>query len=171
MKKYFALITILFFALSFAEDSVLPAMKLKNLDKKTISTKDIYKDGPVLINFWGLSCEPCKKEMKYLEIFHNKYQDQNFNVVSINIDSPRSASKVKSYIKSQKYSFEILSDPKSAMFRKTGGKVMPYSLLVDANGTIVKRHMGYSAGDEIKIEKEIRHLLKLDNTKEMAGEK
>ena len=78
----------------------LPNFKFKTLDKKKVYLEEFYKDGPIAVNVWNLSCEPCKKEMKYLNEYHKKYADKGFEVVSINTDSPRTASKVKSYIKS-----------------------------------------------------------------------
>jgi hypothetical protein len=68
-------------------------------------------------------------------------------------------SKVKSYIKSQKFSFTVLSDPKAELFRKMGGKVMPFVIIADSTGEIISRHVGYNPGDEKKLEEEILHLL------------
>ena len=74
-------------------------------------------------------------------------------------------SKVKSYIKSQKFSFTVLSDPKAELFRKMGGKVMPFVIIADSTGVIINRHVGYNPGDEKKLEKEILHLLGTQETK------
>ena len=49
--------------------------------------------------------------MKYLNQYHLDYSDDNFKVLMINTDSPRSLGKVKSYIRSQKYEFNIGMDP------------------------------------------------------------
>jgi len=87
----------------------------------------------------------------------------------VNMDNPRSMSKVKSYIKSQKYSFKVLSDPKSELFRKTGGKVMPYILMVNMDGSIFQRHIGFTIGDEKELEKDIIHLI--ENNKSVDDEK
>jgi len=141
----------------------LPNMKFKDLENKKQSLSQYYSDGPVLLNFWNLSCEPCKKEMKELDKIEIRYRDQGFDFVSINIDSPRSMSKVKSYIKSQKFSFTVLSDPKAELFRKMGGKVMPFVIIADSTGEIITRHVGYNPGDEKKLEEEIVHLLALMN--------
>ena len=70
---------------------------------------------------------------------------------------------MKSYIKSQKFSFTVLSDPKAELFRKMGGKVMPFVIIADSTGEIISRHVGYNPGDEKKLEKEIVHLLELMN--------
>ena len=149
----------------FSEESAdkLPDFRFKTLDKKKIKLQEFYKDGPIAVNVWNLSCEPCKKEMKYLNDYHKKYSDLGFEVVSINIDTPRSISKVKSYIKAAKFDFSILSDPRQEFFKKTGGKVMPYLVLINSDGTIFKRKVGFSPGEEKKLEQEIIDLLVHNN--------
>ena len=137
----------------------LPNIKLKDLNNKKQQLSQYYSDGPLLLNFWNLACEPCKKEMKELDKLNIKYSDQGFQYVSINIDNPRSMSKVKSYVNSQKFSFTVLSDPRAELFRKMGGKVMPFVIIADSRGEIINRHVGYNPGDEKKLEKEILHLL------------
>ena len=124
-------------------ENKLPKMSLKMLNGKSTDVSSFLEDGPILINFWATWCAPCIKEMKYLDKFNKKYAESGFQVVSINTDTPRSLSKVKSFVKSRGYSFEILMDPKSEFIRKAGGKVLPFLLLVNTDGTIFKRHMGY----------------------------
>ena len=153
---------VLSICLLFPEDSSLkklPDFKLKTLSKKKVNLKEFYKDGPIAVNVWNMSCEPCKKEMKYLNEYHKKYSNEGFEFISINIDTPRSISKVKSYIKSAKFDFTVLSDPRAEFFRKTGGKVMPYLILVNKDGTIFKRKVGFSAGEEKKLEQDILDLI------------
>ena len=137
----------------------LPNIKLKDLNNKKQQLSQYYSDGPLLLNFWNLACEPCKKEMKELDKLNIKYSDQGFEYVSINIDNPRSMSKVKSYVNSQKFSFTVLSDPRAELFRKMGGKVMPFVIIADSTGEVINRHVGYNPGDEKKLEKEILYLL------------
>ena len=159
MKKYFYIVLIFLLEVALAAKQHLPDIALKDLNNKRQKISQYYKDGPVLMNFWNLACEPCKKEMKELDKINIKYRDKGFDYVSINIDSPRSMSKVKSYINSQNFSFPVLSDPKASLFRKVGGKVMPFVIIADRTGTIVSRHVGYTPGDEKELEKEIVHLL------------
>ena len=151
-------------------ENKLPKMSLKMLNGKSTDVSSFLEDGPILINFWATWCAPCIKEMKYLDKFNKKYAESGFQVVSINTDTPRSLSKVKSFVKSRGYSFEILMDPKSEFIRKAGGKVLPFLLLVNTDGTIFKRHMGYSPGDEITLEKEIGELIKLNTINEVSEE-
>ena len=159
MKKFFLLNAAIILSMVWAGTQHLPKMKLKDLNNKRQELNQYYSDGPILMNFWNLACEPCKKEMKELNKLHQKYEKQGFEVVSINIDNTRSMSKVKSYVNSQKYAFTVLSDPRAELFRKMGGKVMPFVIIVDSTGEIENRHVGYNPGDEKELEKEILHLL------------
>ena len=159
MKKFFIIKLLVLMTIGWSGTNHLPNMKLKDLKNKRQELSQYYSDGPILINIWNLACEPCKKEMKELDKLNKKYGAQGFEVVSINIDNTRSMSKVKSYVNSQKYSFTVLSDPKAEFFRKMGGKVMPFVIIADSTGKIINRHVGYSPGDEIRLEKEILHIL------------
>ena len=156
---------VVLLAFNWAGTQHLPNIKLKDLKNNRQELSQYYSDGPILINFWNLACEPCKKEMKELDKIHVKYFDKGFEVVSINIDNTRSMSKVKSYVNSQKYSFTVLSDPKAELFRKMGAKVMPFVIITDSTGKIINRHVGYNPGDEKELEKEIIHLLTVPEIK------
>jgi len=137
----------------------LPNLKLKDLKSKPRLIKEFYQDGPILINFWNLACEPCKKEMIELDKMNKKLIETGFRVVSVNIDNTRNMSKVKSFVRSRDYSFIVLSDPKAELFRKLGGKIMPFSIIADNTGEVVRKHVGFNPGDEKKLEQEVRHQL------------
>ena len=159
MKTIYWTALLILFTYNWAGTQHLPKMKLKDLNNKRQELSQYYKEGPLLLNFWNLACEPCKKEMKELDKLNIRYNDQGFKYVSINIDTPRQMSKVKSYVNSQKFSFTVLSDPRAELFRKMGGKVMPFVIIADSTGKLISRHVGYNPGDEKKLEKEILHLL------------
>ena len=166
MNKLFYLLPFLIFAFALTEEvvdevakeqnkPVIPNVKFKDLDNKKFMLEDFYSAGPILMNFWTLSCEPCKKEMKHLSKINDKYAGTGFQIVSVNMDTPRTLRKVKQFVNSQNYSFRVLSDPRMELFRKLGGNVMPLVVIVNMDGTIEKRHVGYSPGDEIQLDEEI----------------
>ena len=140
--------------------SAIPDVKLTNIsDNIKYSLQDYYKEDLIAVNFWNLACEPCKKEMKYLDEYNQKYEPYNFQIVSVNIDQGRNLSKVKSYVSAKEYSFPVLSDPRMLLFRKLGGKIMPYLIIIDQEGNIVKSHIGYNPGDEVDLEKTIQKIV------------
>ena len=164
----FFILVLYIFSLVYAEETInsqnkveefLPHQELKDLNNKRIEINDFIESGPMLISFWFLACEPCKKEMKFLNEYNNEYFDRGFKVISINTDNSRGFRAVKPFIKSKKYSFKVLSDPNGKFMQKIGGQVCPYTLLVDHNGAIYSRHIGFQLGDEKKIKEEILLLL------------
>ena len=137
----------------------LPDAILKDLDNKKVSMSKLIESKPTLISFWFLACEPCKKEMKYLDEFNKKYSESGFQVISINTDGSRALSSVEPFVDSKKYSFKVLSDPRSKYQRKLKGTSCPYTVMVNHEGDIVSRYVGYNPGDEVKLEKEIIKLI------------
>ena len=107
--------------------------------------------------------------MKFLNEYHEKYAKENFKVLMINTDTPRSLAKVKSFIRSQKYSFNIGMDPNKVIAKKLNGMIMPTLILVDRNGIVKWRHQGYVPGEEIEIENQIRLILGKELNEENKG--
>jgi len=166
IRNYTFIIVAVFFCFIFPKDidskekgEKIPNITLKDINKKKIKILDSSKDYYVLFNFWNMACEPCKKEMKFLNEFHQKYNEYGFKVISVNMDTPRSMSKVKKYVKSSKYAFEVLQDPRMSLFKKMGGSIMPFVVLADNEGFIINKHVGYNLGDEKSLEEEIQILI------------
>ena len=112
-----------------------------------------------MIDFWATWCVPCKRVMKYLDQYHQDYEEQGFKVLMINQDTPRSLGKVKSYVVSQNYQFYVGLDPNKTIAKKLNGMVMPTLILVDKGGEVKWRHQGYIAGEEVEINNQIKLLL------------
>ena len=139
--------------------TALPNLSIKLMDGGQTSLDELLKEGPVLVNFWATWCAPCKKEMIHLDKFHQKYKDQGFKVVCISTDSPKSMSKVKSYIRSKKHQFIVGLDPNQQIAQKMNAILMPTSLIINQKREVVWFHQGYLPGDEIEIEEQILHVL------------
>ena len=134
-------------------------LRLNRLDGKKVSLKQYLNNGPVLINFWATWCGPCKKEMLHLDRLSKTYKQKNLSILSISIDTQRSLSEVKRFIRSKRYDFDVFIDPNQQIFKKLNGNIMPTNLLIDKNGQVVWMHYGYMPGDEKNMEKEIVQLL------------
>ena len=139
--------------------STITDLKVRLLNGSSTTLHQLSQDGPLLIDFWATWCLPCIKVMKYLNQYHEKYADDNFKVLMINTDTPRSLGKVRGYIKSKNYSFNVGMDPNKVLSKKLNGMIMPTLILVDKGGIIKWRHQGYVAGEEIEIEKQIKQVL------------
>ncbi len=142
-----------------AQIDQIPVIKLKLADGSEMTLEEIYHTGPVLIDFWALWCAPCLKAMRHLDDLQEKYRDQGLTILGINLDTERSRSKVRSYIRSKGYGFTVALDPSQESYRRLNGTAMPYTMLVDSTGKIVYRHSGYMPGDEKILEAEILSVL------------
>ena len=145
-----------------AEDSVLPSFKLDDINGKPRTLESIRGDSsnPVIVNFWATWCSPCKKEMPELQNLLKKFGKDKLSIIAISVDKPEKISGAKSYVKSKKFEFTFLFDPnKQYSDKKLHIPAIPYLMLLDGENRVVYKHMGYKAGDEVELEKEISRLL------------
>ena len=161
MYKYLFLALIVISSESYSQ-KVQTSLRLNRIDGKKIQLKKYLDSGPILINFWATWCGPCKKEMIHLDRFSRQFEKNDFSILSISIDTQRSLSEVKRYVRSKKYDFEVFIDPNQQIFKRLNGNIMPTNLLIDKNGQVVWMHYGYMPGDEEVMEQEIARLLKND---------
>jgi len=160
MKRLLIFLSFILITNLYSQPKLIPDFKLETISGEKISLYELLKSGPVYINFWAMWCVPCRAELKALQQIYDEFKFRGVNVISINIDSPRSTSKVKSFIAGQKYTFPVLLDPNQEVFKKLNGYNLPYSLLIDRDGKLVKVRNSYLPGDEKEIKKDIETLLK-----------
>lgn len=155
--KIITAILFIAFELINAQDKIEFSIELLNGDE--IEFSKLYEDGPVLVNFWALWCKPCRTEMKFLKKIYEEYSGQGFKILGINQDTPRSLSKVNSFVQSYDINYLIGPDPNKKYFEMFNGQVVPYSLLYNKKGEVVYQHSGYLPGDEIELEEAVKKAL------------
>ena len=160
IKKLF-FIPFLFISFLISQN-VSPNLKLTKLNGRTITLSEYLKKGPVLINFWATWCSPCKKEMVYLDKFERKYKDEGLSILSISVDSQKSLSHVRSYIRANDYIYDVFLDPNRQVFKKLNGNLMPTNVLIDTEGKVLWRHYGYIPGDEENMDLQLRSALNIN---------
>lgn len=163
MKKIFFAILFLSIALfSQTENKAgrkAPNFNLEDVDGNKIELKNEIGSGPVLISFWATWCKPCVEELAHFQKLFEDLKDTKFKMFGISIDSEKSMAKVKPYIKAKGFTFPVLLDPNSDVARDYYALNVPFSVLIDKNGSIVFSHSGYKKGDELLIKKKINELL------------
>ena len=161
-KKLILLIfAIAFFTVSsFSQNRTLPSVKVKNLKGSLVNIQTIENDGkPIVISFWATWCKPCKKELNAIAEVYEEWQDNTgVKLVAISIDDSRSSSKVKPYVNSSGWEYEIYLDPNRDLSRSLGVSTVPHTFLLDGNGNIVWEHRGYIEGDEEELLEQIEQI-------------
>jgi cytochrome c biogenesis protein CcmG, thiol:disulfide interchange protein DsbE len=140
----------------------LPDVTISDVDGKKVNIPDLGKTGKVTVfSFWATWCIPCKKELTNIADLYDEWQKKyNVQVVAVSIDDSRSAGKVKPYIESQKWTYQVLLDVNQDLKRAFNIQSVPFTVIVDATGKVVATHSGYVEGDEFVVEEELQKLVK-----------
>lgn len=131
-------------------DKPVPAFKLRDLAGNVAEIPGAYRGRAVLINLWASWCGPCIKEMPELQRFSAEQGTNGVQVVGIALDDPTS---VQAFLRRVPVDYPILLDapgPRDAGVRlgnPTG--VLPYSVLVSADGRLLRQRIGPFAPGEI----------------------
>jgi peroxiredoxin len=134
---------------SFAQDKV-PAIKIKDLKGSLVDASKISNDGkPVVISFWATWCKPCIRELNAINDEYVDWVDETgLKLVAISIDDTRQSSKVRPFVASQGWEYEVYLDENSELRRALNVNNIPHTFLLNGKGEIVWQHNGYLPGDE-----------------------
>lgn len=136
-----------------------PDFVLQDLEGKQVSLKSLLGKGPIILDFWATHCKPCVEELKHMQAIYDAYKDKGLQVVAISQDSPRSVSKVKSFVSGRRFTFTVLLDTNTEVFRKFRLYGLPHTFVLNDKGEIVLRRFGYKSGDEKEVQAKIEEML------------
>jgi cytochrome c biogenesis protein CcmG/thiol:disulfide interchange protein DsbE len=147
---------------SFSQNPTVPEVMLKDLQGKAISSGDFSNDGkPYIINFWATWCIPCKRELNTIaEVYDDWVEDTGVKLIAISIDDSRTSRNVKRYVDASGWDYEVYLDENGDFKRALTITSPPLTLLVDGNGEIVYKHIGYNPGDEDELYKQLLSISK-----------
>ena len=163
MKKVFVFASLVLFTLTgFAQSQELPTTKIRDVNGKQISFNEAVAKGKVtLVSFWATWCIPCKQEIKNIKTKLETWKKEaDFNFMTISIDDSRATAMVKTYAKSQGWTFPTYTDPNSDLKRSLNFQNVPFSIIIDKNGKIVYQHSGYEEGGEDELFEKIKEFSK-----------
>ena len=128
----------------------LPELHLAALDGHRTSLPADFAGRPLLINVWASWCAPCVAEMPALQHFADEQPANGVQVVGIALDDP---SAVRAFVARLGIRYPILLDapgPNDAGARLGDqAGVLPYSVLVSADGRLIRSRTGPLAADEL----------------------
>ena len=120
----------------------VPALTLPDLDGKPHRLSD-YRGHRVLLNFWASWCGPCLDEMPALNRAAAKFGEQGAIVVGIAMDEP---ARIRAFLATHPVNYPILlgqlGSPSTTLQLGDTHEVLPYSVLIDADGRILATHAG-----------------------------
>ena len=121
----------------------IPALRLPDLAGTPTDVPAAWRGRPLLINVWASWCGPCIEEMPELQRFSAKEGAEGVQVVGIALDDPDA---VRAFLQRVPVAYPILiesagpADASVSLGNRKG--VLPYSVLVGADGTLLERRVG-----------------------------
>lgn len=140
--------------------SQAPAFKATDLNQQTITLSQFYRKSVVLLDFWASWCIPCRESLPHLKTLYSKYHSKGFDIIAVSTDESRDA-----WIEAVKQNntgmwYHILIAEKwpigpitnDDIFKNYYNTAIPEQILIDKNGKIIYRHVGYSKESEESLD-------------------
>ena len=128
----------------------LPALTLPDLAGQPLVLRDHFAGRPLLINVWASWCAPCVEEMPELARFADAQGDNGVQVLGLALDT---TDDVRGFLQQVPVDYPIVIEtpgPRDASVQLGNAQgLLPYSVLFDAQGRLVKAKLGPFAHGEI----------------------
>jgi thiol-disulfide isomerase/thioredoxin len=104
-----------------------------------------FRGRPLLINVWASWCGPCREEMASLERLAWRGEQQYFAIIGISTDDY--ADQAKGLLKGTNATISHFIDHNLEMENMLGASQLPLTVLIDANGRVLRKVYGAQQWD------------------------
>lgn len=126
------------------EGSVLREATLQGFGGDVLRLSEL-RGTPLIINVWASWCGPCRAEMGSLDNLFKRYGGKKFNLIGISTDDDTNAAFY--YLMRLGVSFNNYADSKLMMENMLGANTIPLTVLIDADGKVLKKVRGFKQWD------------------------
>lgn len=113
-----------------------PDFILTNLQGKQVHLKD-YRGKKIVLNFWATWCDPCKKEMPYINKVNKTLDSKNVVILAVNIKETSFA--VNSFKDRYNLTFPILLDKNGDVTNAYNIGPIPTTFFINKEGKVVDK--------------------------------
>jgi cytochrome c biogenesis protein CcmG/thiol:disulfide interchange protein DsbE len=118
---------------------IAPDFSLETLDGQTIALSDL-RGQVLLITFWASWCPPCREEMPAIQQVYERYRDQDFVVLAVNLQEQDA--QVTAFTDRLELTFPVLIDRDGSVFDRYRVMALPSTFFVDRAGVIQELAVG-----------------------------
>lgn len=161
-KIIFGFLLLFLSGMVAAQSKSVPNAQVKTLEGQSFQTEELGKSGKItVVSFWATWCSPCKKELDAIKDYYGDWQEKyGVELVAVSIDDARTAAKIPAMVSEKGWEYRILLDQNKAFHQAVNATSVPFTLLLDQKGNIAFEHVGYTPGDEVELEAQIKALVK-----------
>lgn len=132
------------------------AFSLVDLSGQTVSLRDFAGKSVVILDFWATWCGPCKASLPALNEFRRTHLGKGVEVLSVNLGEP--AATVNDFVTREGYALRVLLDSDSSVAGAYGVQGIPTLVVIDKDGNVRQKFVGYDPQLETKLEETIAAL-------------
>jgi peroxiredoxin len=118
---------------------------------------DSLRGKVVLLDFWASWCGPCRQSFPAYEKLRREMPAQDFAIVAVNLDEMIDGP--AAFLEEHPVRYTLVADPAGDAARQYGLIGMPSSFVLDRNGVVRARHIGFKAQDIDALRREIQDLI------------
>ncbi|HMN40796.1 MAG TPA: TlpA disulfide reductase family protein [Phycisphaerales bacterium] len=144
-----------------------PALTVEawRIEGKETKAPDL-KNKTILIDFWGISCDPCRRLIPELEAWQEKFKG-DLVVVGLSGDTPRALDNFED-LRGNKIKYTLAIDTQNRTNRDVGVEGIPHVLLVSADGIV--RWQGFPLSKEEPLtEEKLKQVIDADKAARAAA--
>ena len=131
-----------------------PAMYISAVDLEGQSHRlaDWIGQKPVVVNFWGTWCPPCRREIPGLVRLYDEYRERGVEIISLAIEKRAGPEQVKQFTESAGMKWPQFMTNDNAMRAFGYDGAVPLTVFLDKDGREVARHRGGRPYEAFKID-------------------
>lgn len=130
-----------------------------NKDGDEQKIKDL-KGKVIVLDFWATYCPPCLQEIPHLNDLQAKYKDQGFEIIGLHVGGEEDRPRVPSFAERLKINY-TLATPEDDLtgFVFQSDSTIPQTLILNREGKLVERFVGYDLKIKSQIDKAVEKTL------------
>lgn len=140
-----------------AREDYSPEFAVTSLQGELIQLKDL-RGKAVLLDFWGTWCGPCRQSTPDIVRFYKKHEKDPFVMIGVAVNDKQDA--WKSYVNEHQMVWPQYFDTGSRIARLFGVTAYPTDIVIDGEGLIKTRQMGWGPGTTGLLDGEIKKAIK-----------
>jgi peroxiredoxin len=157
-----ALLVLALFAAGCEREKKAEAPKAEDLDfaLKDVGGREVrlsdYRGKVVLLEFFATWCPPCRMAVPEMNELHRRLSGKDAVVIAVSVGERMED--VREFVSGQGITYTVLVD-NEGIDSRFGVSTIPSTFILDKNGAVVARHMGFMPGFADEMAREIeKHL-------------